>query len=423
MLTIAETLTVVWLLRLLAGLNSMRSAPLLLAVIAAASTAGVVRAAEPPVSAALESVPAPASLSFDVTPVDLETALSWTLSRNPDLVAMRPNMDVSAAAVAVARQFPTELNPSLSVDLSPWTYERDFGEGARRLGTAVAVQWAQPIGPGRRMNRLCMARATYDQTQWRVLQAELLALVQTYRFHQTATYRREKLRVARQLAEFNEQLVRTIRRQADAAQAAPTDLVLAEVENQSMRQRWKMADQQYLEAITDLRKQMGLPEYAGTLVPTGSLTVPDNPVGNDAEQLTRMALAAHPDIQVAAAQANTSHAAVALARAERIPLSSVGPIYERDETGTTFYGLAVNTPVPILNPGRRLVWQREIRAPARSDRCRADSRPDHSGGQSQPGEMGGRPRNSSPTSWTPRTRLRHKHRGWSDCTPPGSRIC
>ena len=192
-----------------------------------------------------------------------------------------------------------------------------------------------------------------------LLQAELLALVQTYRFHQTATYRREKLRVARQLAEFNEQLVGTIRRQAEAAQAAPADLVLAEVENQSMRQRLKVADQQYLEAITDLRKQIGLPEYAGTLVPTGSLTVPESPVSNDEEQLTRLALAGHPDIQIAAAQANASHAAVALARAERIPLSSVGPIYALDETGTTFYGLAVNTPVPILNPGRRLVWQRE----------------------------------------------------------------
>jgi len=153
--------------------------------------------------------------------------------------------------------------------------------------------------------------------------------------------------------------VRTIRRQAEAAQAAPTCLVLAEVENQSMQQRLRVADQQYLDAITELRKQIGLPEYAGTLVPTGSLKIPENPVSNDAEQLVGIALAGHPDIQVATAQANTSRAAVALARAERIPLSSVAPIYSRDETGTSFYGVAVDTPVPILNPGRRLVWQRE----------------------------------------------------------------
>ncbi|MHB8969165.1 MAG: efflux RND transporter permease subunit [Pirellulaceae bacterium] len=79
----------------------------------------------------------------------------------------------------------------------------------------------------------------------------------------------------------------------------------------------------------------------------------------DEEPLTRIALAGHPDIQTAVAQANISHAAVGLARAERIPITSIGPLYERGETGTTFYSLAVDTQIPILNPGRRLVWQRE----------------------------------------------------------------
>jgi len=316
-------------------------------------------AAEPPVAAAAEAIPAPAAGESAVTPVDLETALRWTLARNPDLVALRPDIEATAAAVDVARQFPLELNPSLSVDLMPWAYEQDFGQGSQRLGTSVAVKWSQPIGPGRLGSHLAIAQATYDQTHWRVLQAELLALVQTYRLHQAATYRREKQAIARQLAEFNEQLVRTIRRQAEAAQAAPKDLVLAEVENQAMRQQLKVAEQQYLDAITELRKQLGLPEYAATLVPIGALTIPENPVSTDEQQLVCLALAGHPEIQVAAAQADTSHAAVALARTERIPLSTVGPIYARDETGTTFYGLAVNTPLPVLNPGRRLVWQRE----------------------------------------------------------------
>jgi cobalt-zinc-cadmium efflux system outer membrane protein len=293
------------------------------------------------------------------TPVDLETALRWTLTSNPDLVALRPDVDASAVAVAVARQFPLELNPSLSVDVWPWTFERDFGQGAARLNTAVSVKWSQPIGPGRRSNRLGMAQAAFDQTQWRVLRAELLTLVQTYRLHQTATYRREKLQVARQLAEFNVQLVHAIRRQAEAAQAAPMDLVLAEVENQSMRQRLQVAEQQYLDAVTDLRRQIGMPEYAGSAVPVGSLAVPEDAGSADEGQLTQIALAGHPDIQIAVTQANLSHAAVNLARAERIPITSVGPLYEIGEDGTTFYGLAVNAPVPILNSGRRLVCQRE----------------------------------------------------------------
>lgn len=337
----------------------MRFGHLFLAVLAAVSSASWTSATEPPPVATAESVPAPAPVTSAQMPLDLQTALRLTLTSNPDLVGLRPGVAASAAAVAVAQQFPMELNPSLSVDLFPWTYERDFGQGAARLDTAVSVAWTQPIGPGRRSNRLEIARATYHQTQWRVVQAELLALVQTYRLHQTATYRREKLRVARQLAEFNAHLVEAIRRQTEAAQAAPPDLVLAEVENQSMRQRLQMAEQEYLDAVTELRKQIGLPEYAGSAEPVGPLTVPENALSTDENQLTQLALAGHPDIQAAVAQANISHAALGLARAERIPVTSVGPLYEIDESGTTFYGLAVSSQVPILNSGRRLVCQRQ----------------------------------------------------------------
>ena len=56
-----------------------------------------------------------------------------------------------------------------------------------------------------------MAQAAFTQAQWNVLQAELSALVQTYRLHQTAAHRREKMRVAGQLAQFNAMLVETVR--------------------------------------------------------------------------------------------------------------------------------------------------------------------------------------------------------------------
>ena len=233
------------------------------------------------------------------------------------------------------------------------------GRDRTRLDTAISVKWTQPIGPGRRSNRLGIAQATYDQTQWHVLQAELLALVQTYRLHQTATYRREKLRVARQLAEFNVQLVRTIRRQAEAAQATPTDSSPG-------------GSRESIDAATSAGGRTTVPRRGDGPAEAdrfarvrwircagGAIDGPEGAVPTDEDQLTQIALAGHPDIQVAVAQANISHAAVGLARAERIPITSIGPLYELGEGGTTFYGLAVDTQVPILNSGRRLVWQRE----------------------------------------------------------------
>jgi len=295
------------------------------------------------------------------TPLDLETALQWTLSSNPDLVALRQNLCVSAAAVAVARQFPMSLNPTVSIDLQPWTFEHNTGQGSRRLDTLVSVSWMQPIEFGHRIShRTAIAQAVYSQTQWNILQAVLLALVQTYKLHQTATYRREKLGVARQLAEFNVQLLQTVRRQMEAGQVAPPDLVLAEVENQSMVQRLQTADQEYLDALTELRRQLGLPQYADSAVPAGELKIPEGAVPADEDNLTRIALESHPEINAARAQAAASHAAVCLARADRIPIPSVGPVYEHDETGTTFYGMVLSTPVFVLNSGKPLVYQREM---------------------------------------------------------------
>ncbi len=71
------------------------------------------------------------------------------------------------------------------------------------------------------------------------------------------------------------------------------------------------------------------------------------------------ALQGRPEILAARSQASGSHAAVALSRADRIPIPSIGPVYEKDESNVSFYGLGVSGPIPVLNAGARLVRQRE----------------------------------------------------------------
>ena len=339
----------------------MRYGHVLVALLLGLSSAAAAET-EPPLAPLPRNLIAAGVLAApNQTPLDLETALQWTLSSNPDLVALRQNLCVSWAAVAVARKFPMSLNPTVSVDVRPWTFERDTGGGARQLDTQITVSWLQPIELGhRRFRRSAIAQAAYTETQWNIVQAELLALVQTYRLHQTATYRRDKLRVAQQLAEFNVHLLEVVRRQVEAAQLSPADLVLAEVENQSMVQRLQTAQQEYLDALTELRKQIGLPQYAGSAVPAGELKLPVGVPPADEEHLAQIALASHPEINAARPRVAASHAAWGLARVERIPVPSVGPVYESDESGTTFYGLAVSTPVPLLNSGRTLVYQQEM---------------------------------------------------------------
>ncbi|MEI8374901.1 MAG: TolC family protein [Planctomycetota bacterium] len=302
----------------------------------------------------------PVQAASATLPVDLKTAMEWTLERNPDLMAIRQNTRVSHAAWAVAQQFPTSLNPTVSLDVRPWTFDKNRGEGSRPLETQVSMSWAQPIELGGRTGfRTEIARAAFTQTQWNLVQAELAALVQTYRLHQTATYRREKWRVAQQLAEFNRQLVKTMERQMQANQVATVDVVLAEVENQSSIQQVEVSRQDYVGTLADLRQQIGIGEYMNCLEPVGLLQLPEETLARDEDNLIRTALESRPEIQAARAQAVGSREAIGLARADRIPIFSAGPVYEKNESGTTFYGLAVSTPVPVLNTGRTLVSQRE----------------------------------------------------------------
>ena len=294
------------------------------------------------------------------TAVTLQTALQWTLTRNPDLIAQRQNLNVSAAAVQVAQRFPTSLNPTVAVTSQPWVFDRGPSGEIERLEPLFSVTWQQPTEIGRRTcYREAIAQAGYTQTQWSLAQAELLALVETYRAHQTATYRREKWLTAQRISRFHAELVATLRRQREANQVGPADVVLAEVESQSIEQEVEAARQEYETALEELRRRIGIAECASSIEPAGELQVPEPPPAETEESLIAMAMASRPEIQTAKAQLASSRAALSLAQADRIPIPSLGPSYEKDETGTSFYGIALTTPVPLLNAGKTLVVQRE----------------------------------------------------------------
>ena len=306
-----------------------------------------------------ENAPTRAPLAL-AAQIDLETALQWTLQSNPNLIATRQNLRVSAEAVNVAQHFPTSLNPTVSIDYTPWVFERQANGEVQSLDRSVVATWAQPIELGHRQAyREQMARASYSQTRWNVLQVELAALIQTYRFHQTALYRREKLGIAQDLNTFSTRLVETLRRQAEANQATAADVVLAEVENQATVEQIETARQEYVTALADLRQQIGIPSVASSAEPIGSFRVPEDRMQGGDETLVRLAQESRPEVQSAAAAVANSRSALSLARADRIPIPAVGPVYERNETGAVFYGVAVTSPVPLLNTGSSLVGQRE----------------------------------------------------------------
>jgi cobalt-zinc-cadmium efflux system outer membrane protein len=222
------------------------------------------------------------------------------------------------------------------------------------------ISLRQPVELGHQTtHRYRIAQAAYDQQRWVVVQAELTALVQTYRFFQTAAYRRERYRLARQLAEFNDQLLETLQRRMAANQVLAADVELARIEDRATQQQVKAARQDYLTALTDLRNQVGIPESAGVIEPLGEFTLPPYIPPVDEQVMVEEALRNRPDIHAAYAQIAGTHSAVDLAKGDRIPTPVIGPQYEMDEAGVQYIGFVLITPLPIWNSGKPLVRQRE----------------------------------------------------------------
>ena len=99
-------------------------------------------------------------------------------------------------------------------------------------------------------------------------------------------------------------------------------MALARVESQGTRQAVKAARQDYLTALADLRNQIGIPESAGAAEPLGEFTLPAYIPPVNEQAMVETALANRPDIRAAQAQIAGTHAAVNLAKGDRIPTRS-----------------------------------------------------------------------------------------------------
>jgi outer membrane protein, heavy metal efflux system len=309
-------------------------------------------------------------------PIAMQAALYGAVTSNPDLVTLREGNAIaaSAEAVEVARNFPTTLNPTLWIDYRPITLVPNgtFGTGPGSHASAsgnnfyhygqdyIYVSLRQPVELGHQTRyRYHIAQAAYDQQKWLVVQAELTALVQTYRFFQTAAYRREKFRLAQELADFNDRLQETLQRRMEANQVQAADVSLARVESRATRQQVKATRQDYLIALTDMRNQIGIPEQAGTFEPLGEFSVPPYIPPVDEQEMVQEALHNRADIQAARAQVAGTQSAVNLAKGDRIPTPIIGPEYQMDEAGVQYVGFVFIAPIPIWNNGKPLVLQRE----------------------------------------------------------------
>ena len=135
--------------------------------------------------------------------------------------------------------------------------------------------------------------------------------------------------------------------------------MLAQVESQTTLQQLEIATHEYVVALSDLRIQLGIPEYAASAVPDDEMTLPAGTLPGDDEALVRMAVCSRPEILAAQAAACGARDAVALRVPTGFRFPPPGPPMKRTNRACAFYGFTVTMPMPVLNAGGPLVRQRE----------------------------------------------------------------
>ncbi|QDV47574.1 copper/silver efflux system outer membrane protein CusC [Stieleria neptunia] len=350
--SVAETLPTVRLVSLDAGADN-------------AATNPVVQMAQP------QALP-PAEYTFQLS---LDEAIGLGLSQNPDLAAVRATEPVASAAMGVANTYI--YNPQFQTQVLPYSRDRN-GEDGSVSQQHVVVQTFE-LG-GQQQHREGMAAANWRQVHNTVNQAELLNMAQTTRFFFAALYQRELRDLNAALAEMNEQIIGVIERREKAGQSNKADVELAKLQYRATLRQQRLAEAGYQTAMLSLRNQLNfapdatidlagkwtnwqwqpLDVVVGMAQPMMASEEPIDHLQLDSldDAFLRQLVANRPDVLAARSAVSMASENMRLADAMRCPSLQGGPMFQRDDSSTVFWGVQAQIDIPVVNNGKPLVQQR-----------------------------------------------------------------
>lgn len=320
----------------------------------------------------------------DVSELSLEGAIQLALERNPNLATVRASESVAHAAFHVAETYP--WNPQFQTQVLPYSRDRNGNDGA--VSQQHVVVQTFELG-GQQHYRERSAAANWRQVSGTVRQAELSTAAQTTTLYFTALFQRELRDLNQTLAELNEQLVGVMQRRQKAGQANNADVELARLQAQTARRQQRLTESSYQTAYTNLLNQLNVTANiqfglsnewlqcrwrpideiilevpalasAATLDQISEmnsnggsvLTQPEN------ESILRQIVVDRPDVASTRAGVSMAMENLRLAKAMRRPNLQIGPMWQRDDAATQFWGVQAQVDIPVVNTGKTLVSQR-----------------------------------------------------------------
>jgi outer membrane protein TolC len=283
--------------------------------------------------------------------LNLETAVTWALRNNPELVALRQQHGVAAAGIVIAGTHP--FNPLLESRIQSASGPHSAGITNRTPNEQLLFFTLELFGQKR--IRQQGARATLARTDWEIAAQEQLLAVRVLRAFRGLLYRQEKLRVAEENVKLNEEAARGVEKQVKLGAKRGADLILANTEVDNARTLIGSARSNLALARAELLRALGATETSLTL--EGALEVEFE--RGELEPLVLAAYENRADLQARRAAVDEADARLRLEIANRFGNPALGPAYVYDPTGVQLIGGQVNVPLPVFNRHKGEIMARQ----------------------------------------------------------------
>jgi cobalt-zinc-cadmium efflux system outer membrane protein len=277
-----------------------------------------------------------------VTTFTLDATVRFALENNPQLAAIRQQRGIAAAGVVIARTYP--FNPVYQGSVS---YDRndDPAQGVTNpvANTHQVTLEVQLFHQQRYRQQGALAALT--RTEWEIAAQEQSFSIQAIRAFDGLLYRQGKLAVNEEFLRLNQKAADQVKELVESGKLKSGDLLLARSEVLDIQSQIGQNRTAVVLARRDLYRVLGLvgggAEIAGTLerpAPVGSV-----------ESWLAAAFELRPDRFARQAAVTEAEADVRFQKADRFGNPQIGPGFEYNESKTSFIGLKIQVPLPVLN--------------------------------------------------------------------------
>ena len=314
-----------------------------------------------------ETLPPPATAALPQR-LSLHETIDLALIQSPGAVTARAAGPVSDAVRVVTAIYP--WNPAVQVEVDPYT--RDIA--GNFLATKNHASVTQTLELAHQpLYRRRAAAAGWSQQRATIAQGELTAVVAAVRAYFDALYRKGLRDLTSDNAALQAKTAAIVDRRFKAGIATPSNRLTASVSARQAKRLAQLAEADYQNALRALRIALNLApnqtmELDGNLksyqwlpaddaLEQGPDTL-DDCHENASDSADFQWISNRPDVIAARFAVSAARANLSLAKANTVPNIATGPNYERDESGTLFFGVAAQVDLPVWNTGYPLVRQR-----------------------------------------------------------------